>query len=376
MKIYPFFNKQRVREDGDIPIYICIYRSPKRLYIHTGLFSKSVFDDGIFPRSERNHKAKTIRLNEMMEQIENIAIENSLLSDNELKQIILDKVFGKASICKSLSEYVRQYADDCNTERTKDLYHRTADKIDQFDKSASLNITYAWLENFLSWMRDSGLRDNSSAIHLRNIRSVINWAIKNEWTNNYPFRRFSIPSEKTRKRNVPLEDLRFIISNDCLTPTQEKYRDIFVLMFYLVGINGVDLLNALNSQVVDGRLEYKRFKTGRLYSIKIEPEAMEIIERYRGKEHLLCFCDSSPYRSVMCCADKHLKSICKGLSTYYARHTWATIAASLDIPMDTISAALGHSHGAEVTNIYVDFDQRKVDEANRKVIDFVLGGEC
>ena len=57
------------------------------------------------------------------------------------------------------------------------------------------------------------------------------------------------------------------------------------------------------------------------------------------------------------------------ISSYWSRHTWATIAASLDIPKETISAALGHEIGSAVTSIYIDFDQRKVDEANRKVID-------
>ena len=58
------------------------------------------------------------------------------------------------------------------------------------------------------------------------------------------------------------------------------------------------------------------------------------------------------------------------LSGYWARHTWATIAAQLDIPKETIAAALGHSSGS-VTDIYIDFDKRKIDEANRRVIDFV-----
>ncbi len=58
------------------------------------------------------------------------------------------------------------------------------------------------------------------------------------------------------------------------------------------------------------------------------------------------------------------------MSTYWARHTWATIAASLDIPKETIAAALGHG-GNTVTDIYIDFDQKKVDKANRKVIDYV-----
>lgn len=61
-----------------------------------------------------------------------------------------------------------------------------------------------------------------------------------------------------------------------------------------------------------------------------------------------------------------------GLSIYWARHTWATIASELDIPDATISAALGHSINNPTTAIYIDFNARKVDEANRKVIDYLL----
>ncbi len=59
------------------------------------------------------------------------------------------------------------------------------------------------------------------------------------------------------------------------------------------------------------------------------------------------------------------------LSTYYARHSWATIAASLDIPKETIAAGLGHG-GNTVTDIYIDFDMKKVDAANRRVIDHLF----
>ena len=62
------------------------------------------------------------------------------------------------------------------------------------------------------------------------------------------------------------------------------------------------------------------------------------------------------------------------ITSYWARHSWATIAASLDIPKDTIAHALGHG-GNTVTDIYIDFDQTKVDEANRKVLDWVLYGK-
>ena len=158
-----------------------------------------------------------------------------------------------------------------------------------------------------------------------------------------------------------------------------------MLIFYLRGINLIDLAHL--KEIVNGRVEYRRAKTGRLYSVKIEPEAMEIINRYRGKNYVVNILDRyKDHRNYIHRINKNLKEFGtttvgrrgkkekKGafpeLSTYWARHTWATIAAALDIPKETIAASLGHGE-TTVTDIYIDFDQKKVDEANRKVIDYV-----
>ena len=70
--------------------------------------------------------------------------------------------------------------------------------------------------------------------------------------------------------------------------------------------------------------------------------------------------------------NKNLAMVRQGLTTYYARHTWASIAFNLGIPKDVISLALGHSFGVRVTDTYINADLSRVDEANRRVIDYVL----
>lgn len=62
------------------------------------------------------------------------------------------------------------------------------------------------------------------------------------------------------------------------------------------------------------------------------------------------------------------------ISSYWARHTWATIAASIDVPIELISASLGHEYGSRTTRIYIRYDKRKIDNANRAVLDWVLYG--
>jgi integrase len=145
-----------------------------------------------------------------------------------------------------------------------------------------------------------------------------------------------------------------------------------MLIFYLIGINMADLVRATWKDVRDGRLEYKRAKTGRLYSIKLEPEALAIIKKYKGKERLLKEFERNVIEPVhIQMVNKWIRDVSglPDITTYWARHSWATIAASLDVPKETISAALGHELGSKITSIYIDFDQKKVDEANRKVID-------
>ena len=82
-----------------------------------------------------------------------------------------------------------------------------------------------------------------------------------------------------------------------------------MLMFYLIGINAIDLFNL--KQIVDGRIEYKREKTGKLYSIKVEPEAMEIINRYKGNKFLLNTLETNDYnyRKYMAAMNRGLQKL-------------------------------------------------------------------
>ena len=290
-------------------------------------------------------------------------------------------------------KHYEQFMESKTNRGTRGVYKHTLDRIRAFDKNVDNkmfeDIDLKWLTDFEAFCAKTACK-NARNIHLRNIRAVFNNAIDYEITTAYPFRRFKIRPEATRKRSMAVEELRRLFYYP-VEDYAEIYRDMFRLIFMLVGINSVDL-HGLKSITRDGRIEYKRAKTGRLYSIKVEPEAMEIINKYRGKNGLLCIADRwSDSRNFRHQCNKALQKIgqverkgrggkktitaeFEGVTTYWARHTWATIAASLDIPKDTIAAALGHG-GDTVTDIYIDFDQKKVDAANRRVLDWVLYGK-
>ena len=268
--------------------------------------------------------------------------------------------------------------------RTNGIYKDTRNRLvawlgeENLSKVKFEDIKIAWLEDLQDWLSET-CQANTIAIHLRNIRAVVNYAIDNEVTSYYAFRRFKIKTEATRKRNFDVETLRRIFNHQCKEEWQQKYLDFFKLTFMLIGINVKDLCYAEKAK--GGRIEYIRAKTHRPYSIKVESEAFAIIERYAGEERLVNFCESyKNYRSFYMNMCNGLKEIKKqlGLSeltTYWARHSWATIAVKLGVSKDIVALALGHGQHT-VTDIYIEYDMEEVDKANRKVLDYVLyGGE-
>ena len=273
--------------------------------------------------------------------------------------------------------------------RTKLVYLHTLSKLRAFAGNGPLyieDIDRVWLHDFENSV---GGKVNSRALHLRNLRHICNFALDEELTTHYPFRKFKIRTEETMKKALTVDQLRTLLTMP-VEPWQEEYRDMFWLMFLLRGINAVDLFGATPDQVVDGRLEYRRSKVGTLFSVKLEPEALEIIDRYKGKDHLVAPLDRyTNHKDYLRRMDYGLKSLGrptgkrgkilgKGmfpkLSSNWARHTWATLCAELDIPDPTITLGMGHkTAGHKTTAIYIKRDMKKVDEANRKVIDYIFG---
>lgn len=331
------------------------------------------------------------------------------LSITEVKRKIEEALSPDVDSSSMVVPRFEDFISRCKAKRTREIYQVTLAKVQAFEPHAvSLRfeaITKDWLSRFDSFLAESGCKSvNARAIHLRNIRAVFNDAIDNGITSAYPFRKFKIKTEATAKRALSVEQLRSLFACD-VRPWQRRYLDVFKLTFFLIGINTIDLLALKKSSVTaDGRLEYRRAKTSRLYSIKLEPEALELINRYRGVDHLLSFGDAYKDSHAFCGKlDRGLKSIGQVesvpnpkysgrgcgyhrmitryspqfpfLSIYWARHTWASVAAQLDIPVEVISHALGHGFGNRTTAIYIDFDLRKVDAANRRVLDWVLYGK-
>lgn len=384
-------DKRRLPKNAKVaPLKIVITKGRVRSLIPVGL-SIGIKDEWDQANQKVVNNPKKHQLNDILEArvfevkqiINRLRLEGRLdgLASHQIKDLVVAEMYPDRVEEEKPVLFMDHYKRFMSrkTGGTYDLYDRTLIRLREFcptlDTLRFEDISVAWLRDFETHISPQSPSKNARNIHLRNIRAVFNDAIDEEVTSFYPFRKFKIVGVPTRKRSLSVEQLRSLFNAE-VSASEQKYLDFFKLSFMLCGINVVDLCRL--PPLENSRAEYRRAKTHRLYSIKVEPEALAIFEKYPGKGQALPFLDSNKdYRFFY----RHLASFLRnygkdhklpGLSTYWARHSWATIAASLDIPKETISAALGHSIGSEITAIYIDFDNKKVDEANRKVLDWVL----
>ena len=378
-----YLDDRRCREGSTAPLKISIYWNRQTAYLNTGF--------KILP-SQWDAKAREVKDRELQHQITKFKIKVDgfivqLQEDGKLDGLnangILEKVkqelSPEAHRKVTFMECLERFAEEKNhSPRTRELYLETAKRVRAFDSKADTlsfeEITTGWIDRFDTFMAGTAPRKNARNVNLRNVRAVFNYAMRQGYTTHYPFRQYLIRLEETRKRALSAEQLRTLF-NASVPEWQRKYVDFFKISFYLIGMNTEDLLHATG--ITEGRLDYRRAKTHGAYSIKVEKECMALIEKYRGERYLLNILDTyASTHNWTSRVDKGLKAVAKQLglpmiSMYWARHSWATIAAELEIPHETISAALGHKDKS-VTGIYIKFDPSKIDRANREVLDYVL----
>lgn len=380
-------------ENSSNQVYIAVSYNKKRFYVYTGLKSTEKFTGTQFPTSQNNWKAKSVKLSSIVAEVEKYILLNDTDSFDVMKDHIKAIVTGREISQNTILYYIDEFVKGKDKKSTALVYLTTKKRIADYDRNATFDtITKQWLNEFYAHEINRGRKVNGVAIDLRNIRTIFNWAIDNEITTKYPFRKYVIKQEKVRDFTMSAEQLVTLRDYD-VEPQQERYRDIYMLSFYLIGINISDLLQL--KEINNGRITYRRNKTGRVYDVKVEPEAMAIINKYRGQEHLLCFLDGSTdeykdirkFNSLMNEGLKRIgrKEVARNargrrfwklveplypqIETYTARRSWATIASKLDIPKDVIGKGLGHSEWfASTTDIYIDFDSSKIDKANRMVL--------
>ena len=257
-------------------------------------------------------------------------------------------------------------------------------------------VTQEFLKNFETYLRGRDCSWNTVSTYMRTLRAVYNRAVDRHLAVYVPhhFRYVYTGTKADRKRALDKEDMerlmaRFPNQLRLRTRDLQRARALFLLMFMLRGIPFVDLAYLKKRDIEGNVLTYRRRKTGRMLTVTLLPEAMKLIRQYMNTDpaspYLFSLIASKEgteeayreYQLALRSFNQHLELLGQWLglesklSSYTARHTWATTAYYCEIHPGIISEAMGHS-SITVTETYLKpFRSKKIDEANKQVLDFV-----
>ncbi|WP_303010624.1 site-specific integrase [uncultured Bacteroides sp.] len=234
-----------------------------------------------------------------------------------------------------------------------------------------------------AWLKERSVSMNTISFYMRILRATYNRAVEKELTRQrYPFKNVYTGVEKTVKRAIPFNIIKRIKGLDLSwKPSLELARDIFLFSFYTRGMSFVDMAYLKKRDLKNGILVYRRRKTGQQLFVKWEKCMQEIIDKYpdTGTIYLLPIIrqpgnERKQYENALHLVNHRLKEISSmlnlpiHLTMYVARHSWASIARSKNIPISVISEGMGHD-SENTTQIYLaSLDHSVIDKANKLIL--------
>ena len=243
------------------------------------------------------------------------------------------------------------------------------------------------MADYQDWLKRKGVSPNTSSCYMR---AVYNKAVDEGLTRQaYPFKGVYTGVEKTRKRNLGEKILRDMERLRPMESALRLARDLFLFSFLACGMPFVDMAFLKKEQLREGYLVYRRHKTGKQVVVKLDTRMYDIIHRYERSESPYLFPVVRPeadaaeayrqYRRGVCRYNRLLKRLGRlvgcsaSLSSYAARHSWASQASASNVGLGVISKALGHTQ-LRTTQVYInDVNDSEVERANRRIMRKVFG---
>lgn len=340
---------------------------------------------------ERSATIRSVR-ESIQHDIERLAMICRKLSDIGIPYSADDIIseFHVYSRCYSLFNYMNNRITDLSNagrHGTADNYRYTLHSFKRFRKDEDIMLdclTAGTMQAYEAWLMSRGISLNSISFYLRILRAVYNHAVDREIIEDrHPFKKVYTGIGKTVKRALPLGEIKKIKDIDLTDrPDLSFARDMFMMSFYLRGMSFVDMCYLRKSDLRNGYLTYSRRKTGTRLTIAWEKEMQAILDRHTdtGSDYLLPIIRTGStnerglYRNAGHTINRRLKQIGKligiafPLTLYVARHSWASGAKAIGIPVSVISEGMGHD-SESTTRIYLaSLDNSVVDNANSRLI--------
>jgi integrase len=395
------------KDDGTWNVKICVYHQNDRKYIETSHFvAKKQLDAKFKVKDKFLSKIIEGTLGNYRETISHLGHKLDFFSCEALAIYLKDKdkdidfiEFAQMHIDQLIHENREPYSRSFRIVKNSliDYFKRTSLSITEINSNMLCDY-----EKFLKREREQvrvnqlkrevrttepGLSQSGLHNHMRDLRTLFNAASKvynNEdlgifRIKHYPFKKYKVGTPPlTKKRNNTIEEVQFI--RDCKTKSggrAELAKDLYMLSFYLCGMNAVDFYQASTKYIRNGRIDYNRSKTeGRrkdnaFISIKIVEEAKLLIEKYLGnlQKRYSTYGGLDTALSLGMITLRKLTGI-DDITFYWARHTFANLARNAcRMSKDDVALALNHiDEGHRTTDIYIAKDWKIVDEVQIKVI--------
>ncbi|MCF0064424.1 site-specific integrase [Dyadobacter chenwenxiniae] len=244
-----------------------------------------------------------------------------------------------------------------------------------------LSIGLSFLNKYENWLIDRGCSIVTRSFYLRTLRTLWKAGIKEKYypETRYPFKDFSFSkynNPRTKKRAITRDQIELIASavidpeNDSLINS----KNYFLFSFYCRGLNFTDLAELKWTNIVDEELHYVRSKTKEEFRFRLHPAAIQILEYYRDlkgnsdagylfpilyKRHATIQSIRERKKKILTRVNKQIKElgislgILKPITTYVARHSYATALRRNGISKETIGRSLGHD-SLKTTDIYLE----------------------
>lgn len=389
-------NKGRRLNNGTYPLVFQVIHSRRKKLLYTGFrLKEEAFNEAeekIVDGTDATLTATDItKMNRELRKMKNMIHTRIRQLERTTEPFTVEDVlaqFTRANVRQQF--YILRYI-DTQIERKKKLkkegtaaaYKSTRSSLAKFLDGSDirmLEIDLRFIRRYEDFLYNNGVAENTVSYYLRNLRTLYNQAVVDGYHphGEYPFVKAQTRPAKTVKRALSREDLQALANLKLEDAPELKFaRDLYLFSFYAQGMAFVDIVLLKKSDIYNGVLTYSRHKSKQFIRIAVTLQMQELMDKYEteGKYVFPIIRDNSSseytqYRLALGRINRHLKRIAAmidvkiPLTTYTARHTWATLARDCGAPVSVISAGLGHT-SEEMTRIYLkEFDVSQLDKVN------------
>lgn len=374
--------KSKTLANGENPLMIRVSKNGKKSYKSLGISINPIYWDFDKNKPKRNCPNKELIDNLIVEKLKTFnqtILELNIKQKEYTSDSLINKVekpFKLKTVKDIFLEHIefletskrKRYAESCKT-----VYN----SITEFNTHLNIyfsDIDTIWLKKYEAWLRNKNHAENTIGIRFRTLRVMYNIAIEEQCVNLelYPFHSYKISKlqKDTAKRALTKSDIKRIINFKVCNVREQLSLDIFTFSYLMAGINFVDIALLTKENIINNQLIYTRKKTGKLINLPIHPTAFKLIEKNYNPDNPYLFPILFAYHKteqqkanrihkIIGKTNKDLKAIGEALNlpikltTYVARHSFATVLKRAGVATSVISETLGHS-SEKVTQIYLD----------------------